>query len=99
MNYRYYDIGSKKVRVNFLLSGMGSSDYNVELCMAPNPGTRVKQSHLDRTISAREWGCKDAGLLASEAIKAVEMFQADEHSDYQKWLENLSPEMRTLATP
>ena len=99
MNYRYYDIGSKKVRINFLSSGMGSSDYNVELCGAvTKPGTRVKKLHETGIIEAREWGCNDAGLTTAEATQAVEMLLADEHKEYLAWFEQLSPEMQAMAT-
>ena len=99
MNYKYYDIGQKKVRVNFISSGMGTSDYNVELCgMVSRPGTRVKKSHEDGIIRPCEWGCRDAGLTMDEAVKAVEMLLDEEHGEYLAWLERLSPEMRSLAT-
>ena len=99
MNYKYFDIGSKKIRVNFLSSGMGSSDYNVELCgMTSRPGTRVKKSHDSGAIEAREWGCRDAGITTDEAVTAVNLFLAGEHSDYLAWFETLSPEMRLAAT-
>lgn len=97
MDYRYYDIGKKAVRVNFISSGMGSSDYNVELCRANNPGTRVKKSHEDGIIRARDWGCKDAGLTVDEAVQAVEMFLAEKHSEYLQWLEQ-HPDMKQYAT-
>ena len=98
MDYRYYDVGGKKVRVNFLSSGMGSSDYNVEMCGGSNPGTRVKKSHETGIIEAREWGCRDAGLTTDEAMTAVKMLLADEHAEYLSWLEKLTPEMRALAS-
>jgi len=98
MNYRYFDIGSKKIRVNFLSTGMGSSDYNVELCMNNKPGTRVRRSTEDVIIRAHEWGCNDAGLTVEEAINAVEMFRNEEHGEYLQWLNKLSPEQRAIAT-
>jgi hypothetical protein len=97
MNYRYYDIGKKSVRVGFLSSGMGSSDYSVELCRANNPSTRVKKSHETGAITATEWGCSDAGLTTNEAVQAVEMTLADEHREYLQWIDTLSPEMRATA--
>ncbi len=99
MTYRYYEIGSKKVRVSFLSSGMGSSDYSVERCMVSKPSTRVKKSHDDGIIRATEWGCNDAGLTVAEAVKAVEMLLAEEHAEYLTWFENLPPEMRAAGLP
>jgi hypothetical protein len=98
MDYRYYDIGTKKVRVNFLSSGMGSSDYNVELCSIGSKfGTRVKKSHEDGAITAREWGCTDAGLTVAEAVQAVELLLAEKHQEYLAWLDE-HPEMKAYAT-
>ena len=97
-NYRFYNIGTKKIRVGFISTGMGSSDYDVALCGIPRdlPSTRVRKSHEDGIIRATQWGVEDAGLTQAEAVLAVELFLDEKHREYLKWLEE-NPNMKQYA--